>query len=213
MDAAFWHEKWNSGEIGFHENRPNPLLTNNIDALALSDSARLFLPLCGKTLDIHWLLANGYRVSGIELHQQAVDELFAELGLAPVISECGNMLQYSADNIVMFVGDIFELTPQLLGKVDAVYDRAALVALPPQMRIRYCKHLLQLTGNVPQLLVTFEYDQSVIAGPPHSVPAPEVLAHYSDNYRINLLQSRDVPGGMKGKTPSTENVWKLLPVQ
>jgi thiopurine S-methyltransferase len=209
MDAAFWHEKWATGEIGFHESRPNPMLVNHINALGLPERSRIFLPLCGKTLDIGWLLQQGYSVVGIELNRQAVEELFKELGMQPEIDDLGELVRYCANGICIFVGDIFDLTPELLGGVDATYDRAALVALPPEMRIRYTRQLMQLTGSAPQLLVTFEYDQSVLPGPPHSIPAREIGQHYGETYNIALLREQAVPGGMKGKTPATESAWLL----
>jgi thiopurine S-methyltransferase len=209
MDAAFWHQKWATGDIGFHESRPNPMLVNNAGALQLQSGSRIFIPLCGKTLDIGWLLKQGYTVVGIELNRQAVEELFSELGKEPVIDDIGELVRFCADGICIFVGDIFDLTPELLGGVDATYDRAALVALPPEMRIRYTRHLMQVTGNAPQLLVTFEYDQNVLAGPPHSIPEAEIRQHFADTYNIRQLHRQDVPGGMKGKTPATESAWLL----
>jgi thiopurine S-methyltransferase len=209
MEAAFWHQRWANGEIGFHESQPNPMLVNHLDALRLSPGSRIFLPLCGKTLDIGWLLNQGMAVVGIELNRQAVAELFAGLGTTPQIEEIGALVRYCSDGLCIFVGDIFDLTPEVLGGVDAVYDRAALVALPPEMRTRYCRHLLQLTGNAPQLLVTFEYDQTAMAGPPHSVPETEIHSHYGNHYNITRLYQQDVPGGMKGQTPATEAVWLL----
>jgi thiopurine S-methyltransferase len=152
MDPVFWHQKWESGEIGFHESQPNPMLVNHAEALKLQPGSRFFLPLCGKTLDIGWLLKQGYNIVGIELNRQAVEELFAELGVIPQIDQIDSLIRYFSDGICIFLGDIFDLSPELLGGVDAIYDRAALVALPPEMRYRYCQLLLQITGNAPQLL-------------------------------------------------------------
>src|SRR5699024_8207116 len=121
--------------------------------LSLPKGSRLFLPLCGKTLDIHWLLAEGYRVAGAELSSIAVAELFAELGVTPSEMQHGSLSHYQADQIDIFQGDIFELTADLLGPVDAVYDRAALVALPEGLRQQYAQHLVKITHRAPQLLL------------------------------------------------------------
>lgn len=209
MDAEFWHHKWANNEIAFHQGEANPLLVNHFDALSLPKGSRVFLPLCGKTLDIAWLLAHGYRVVGAELSALAIDQLFAGLGVAPAVSAQGKVTRHSATGIEVYVGDIFDVSRSLLGHIDAVYDRAALVALPEAMRARYAAHLMDIAGEAPQLLISYEYDQSVMDGPPFSVSNQEITRHYGDRYHMRLLASTDVPGGLKGKCAATENVWLL----
>ncbi|AYH41931.1 thiopurine S-methyltransferase [Azoarcus sp. DN11] len=209
MDANFWHAKWERNEIGFHGSDTNPLLLEHFDALALAPGSRIFLPLCGKTLDIHWLLAQGYRVVGAELSPLAIQQLFAELGVEPTVSRAGPFDHYTAENLDIYVGDIFSLTSEILGPVDAVYDRAALVALPPGVRPRYAAHLVAITHGAPQLLICFEYEQDQHAGPPFAVEGDEVRQHYEAAYHLTRLVQIDVPGGLKGKCPATESVWML----
>ena len=209
MDASFWHQRWGKNDIAFHESAANPLLVKYFKDLSLVKGSRVFLPLCGKTLDIPWLLSKGYRVAGVELSKMAVEQLFTELGVEPTISRVGEVDHYSANNIDIFVGDIFELSSKMLGPVDAIYDRAALVALPEEMRNRYTAHLIMLTDKAPQLLICYEYDQSLMEGPPFSVSDKEVDQHYRDNYDLTLMVSTNVPGGLKGKCVAKENVWML----
>jgi thiopurine S-methyltransferase len=210
IDAKFWHERWEKNEIPFHERKPNPILVKHFPRLKLKKRARVFVPLCGKTLDIHWLLAKGYRVAGAELSQIAVDQLFKELRLEPTISKLKNAgLKYSAKNIDIFVGDIFKVTRARLGSIDAIYDRAALVALPEAVRKRYTAHLKKLSNTARQLVVTYDYDQTVMPGPPFSISNAEFVKHYGKNYELVLLHSQSVPGGLKGKCPAIENVWLL----
>ena len=212
MKHDFWHQKWEKNEIGFHLSEANPLLVKHFPTLHLKQGARVFLPLCGKTLDIAWLLAQGYHVAGAELSEVAIEDLFKQLNLTPSITKLGEITHYSATNIDMFVGDIFKVTQAMLGKVDAVYDRAALVALPDEMRKAYSAHLMALANLVPQLLICFEYDQSVHAGPPFSICADEVNQHYQTHYDLTLLASETLPDGLKGKHPATEEVWWLRPL-
>jgi thiopurine S-methyltransferase len=211
MEPSFWHQRWQSNEIAFHESTPNPLLLKHFHELGLAKGRRVFLPLCGKTLDLGWLLSKGYRVAGAELSQIAIEQLFMHLGRQPEISEVGGVQQWSAKNIDIFVGDLFALTRKSVGPVDAVYDRAALVALPTHMRDRYTTQLKEITATAPQLLITYEYDQRAMDGPPFSVSKEEVSRHYGDRYDLKLLASADVAGGLKGKCPATEHVWRLLP--
>jgi thiopurine S-methyltransferase len=209
MDTDFWLKRWQNNEIGFHQSETNPLLVAFFKDLRLDRDDRVFVPLCGKTLDIFWLLSRGYRVTGVELSELAIVQLFEELGVAPQVSDAGKHKLYSATNIDVFVGDFFELSADVLGPADAIYDRAALVALPEDMRKRYTKHLTAITDNAPQFLITFEYDQSQMDGPPFSVSDEEVKRLYEDRYNVTLARSIDVPGGLKGKCAASENAWLL----
>lgn len=209
MHHDFWHQRWQTNQIGFHLAEANPLLVQHFSSLNLQQGARIFLPLCGKTVDIAWLLAQGYNIAGAELSQIAIDDLFSHLHVTPTIIKQGDILHYSAPNIDVFVGDIFNVTPAMLDKVDAVYDRAALVALPGEMREQYTAHLMTLTKTAPQLLICFEYDQTIHAGPPFSVEANEVKQHYAQTYSLKLLESVEMADGLKGKYPATEQVWWL----
>lgn len=209
MDADFWHKRWADNEIGFHQPQANSLLVAHFGALQLSPPARVFVPLCGKTRDIGWLAAQGYRVAGVELSARAVEQLFAELEVVPEVSTLGALQRYRFADIDIFVGDIFALDAASLGAVDAVYDRAALVALPGEMRARYTRHLAAITGAVPQLLICFEYDQTLMNGPPFSIAQAEVELHYASQFSITQLVVQDVPGGLKGQCAACEHAWLL----
>ncbi|MFO0706421.1 MAG: thiopurine S-methyltransferase [Nitrospira sp.] len=209
MDASFWHNRWQTNQTGWHERAVNPLLTAHFPSLNVPVDGRVFVPLCGKSLDLGWLLSRGYAVAGAELSELAVTQLFAELGLEPAISEVGTLRRFRGEKIEIFVGNIFDLTREILGPVDAVYDRAALVALPETIRPRYTAHLKAITGTAPQLVIGYQYDQSVVDGPPFSVSPEELRRHYGDAYTLTPLARVDVPGGLKGKCPATEHVWRL----
>ncbi|MBS1027141.1 thiopurine S-methyltransferase [Gluconobacter albidus] len=211
-NAVFWQEKWERGETGFHEAGANPLLTRHIAALDLSAGARIFVPLCGMSQDMVWLAGQGYRVIGCELSNIAVGRFFDDLGVTPDVVQAGLLRCFSAAAISVFAGNIFDLTPEVLGPVEAVYDRAALIALPEDLRRAYAARLLALTGPVPELLVTLAYDQSRLKGPPFSVDEGFVREVYGEAYEIRRLESREVPGGLKGRCPATENVWKFSPL-
>ncbi|MBA53509.1 MAG: thiopurine S-methyltransferase [Pseudomonadales bacterium] len=211
MDPQFWHSKWQSNEIGFHMNEANPMLLAHFQRLQLQPGQRVFVPLCGKTLDIAWLLDQGFRVVGVELSILAIDQLFAELGVAPEVTEYEELIHYRAPNLDVFIGDLFLVSAALLGEVDAVYDRAALVALPADMRAEYTRHVVSITAAAPQLLITFDYDQSLLPGPPFCVNEAEVRRHYESSYKIQLLESTAVAGNLKGVCPALELVMLLQP--
>ncbi|HSI45402.1 MAG: thiopurine S-methyltransferase [Methylophilus sp.] len=214
MEHDFWHTRWENQQIGFHLQEVNPLLGAHFQALKLKPGKRVFIPLCGKTLDIHWLLLQGIHVAGAELNQLAVDALFAELGLIPTITQAGPLQRYHAVNqhgvnIDIFQGDFFALDSTLLGQTDAIYDRAALIALPLDLRVTYSKHLMNITNSAPQLLISFHYDQSLAAGPPFNVSTEEIAAHYGEVYSIALLADDLLPTGLKGQYPAQEKIWLL----
>ncbi len=208
MNPEFWNERWATGRIAFHKGEANDALVRHFDALALPAGARVFVPLCGKTRDIAWLLSRGCRVAGVELVRTAVEQLFDELGTEPARTVAGGLECFSAEGLDIFVGDIFDLSGEQLGMVDAVYDRAALVALPADMRSRYTAHLLEITRGAPQLLITYVYDQTLKDGPPFRVDAAEVVKHYGDSHDLLLLDSDVVEDGLDGVEAVREN-WLL----
>ena len=212
MEHSFWHDRWATNQIGFHQPAANPLLVTHCAALALPSAGRVLLPLCGKTLDIAWLLAAGYQVVGVELSELAVQQLFAELGATPCIQVLNDALQrYETDKLTVFVGDIFALNREQLGPVDAIYDRAALVALPAKLRPRYASHLTAISAGARQLLISFDYEQSQLPGPPFAVLAEELSELYGRHYELQALARQPLAGGLKGQCPADEVVWLLQP--
>lgn len=165
--------------------------------------------MCGKTRDAAWLLACGYRIAGAELSELAINALFKELGLEPEISKAGKLTRYRAKNIDILAGNIFDVSAEYLGPISAIYDRAALVALPACMRKQYTSHLMSITGTATQLLITYDYSQLLMVGPPFSVNENEVKQLYSAAYQLKHAGSKIIAGGLKGKVASTETAWLL----
>ena len=209
MEAEFWHKIWEDNNIAFHQREGNKLFLRHLGALNLSAGARLFLPLCGKTRDIANLMEAGFQIVGAELSELAIEQLFQELDLKPEIRVIGTLKLWQAERIDIFTGDIFDLSAQVLGTVDATLDRAALVALPADLRPNYARHLAEITTKAPHLLITFEYDQSQMNGPPFSVPESEVRAIYGETYGVSELETIDFPGLLKGQVEALERAWLI----
>ncbi len=212
MDHAFWLQRWQENKTAFHEGAVNALLSRSFDRLALARGDRVFVPLCGKTVDLAWLAAQGCKVVGIELSRSAVEVVFTDMGVAPEVSEMGKLILFRTDGIEVFVGDIFDLSAETLGPVDAVYDRAALVALPEAMRISYAAHLAAITNTARQLLITFDYDQAQMEGPPFSVDGAEVTALYGTRYRPEIVATKPITGSLAERCSGTEYAWLLEPL-
>ncbi len=177
MEPSFWITRWQDGRIGFHEGHVNRLLQRH--APRLQGRPRVLVPLCGKAEDMAHLASLGHHVVGVDLAEEAAVAFFAEHGMQPARTAHGPFVSFAAPGVTILVGDFFALTPELLGPVDAFFDRAALIALPPPMRSRYVAHLRALLQPASLgLLVVLEYEQSVMEGPPFAVLEPEVRAHW-----------------------------------
>lgn len=193
MEPGFWHERWQQGRIGFHQDRPLPLLCKHWPALDLPANARVFVPLCGKSLDMAWLADRGHRVLGVELSELAVQQFFDERGLAPEVRDTRYGRRYTAGPYELIAGDAFGLDANVLADCSAVYDRAALIALPPDLRQRYARTAWRrLPAGCTGLLVTLEYLQEQKDGPPFSVQEPEVRSLLEPEWSVSVLERRNI---------------------
>lgn len=193
MDADFWLQRWQEGQTGFHRGEVMPLLEKHWPSLRLAEGGRVLVPLCGKSLDMHWLAAQGHRVLGVELSSLAVEQFFEEAGLEPARHTTRYGEHFTAGPIEIILGDAFGLDAALLADVAGVYDRAALIALPPGLRRRYRDTVYaSLPSGCRGLLITLEYPQAEKAGPPFSVEQAEVESLFAAPWRPTLLERRDI---------------------
>lgn len=193
MEAGFWHERWQANEIAFHEPEGNVGLPKLWPRLGVDPTATVFVPLCGKSVDLLWLAAQGHRVVGVELSPVAVDAFFAENQLTPTVTERDGFRVHSANGIEIWCGNLFALPDAVLAGVAAVYDRASLIAFPPEMRPRYAEKLIAATpSGTATLLLSVEYDQSRMTGPPFSVPTEEIETLFGAACDIELIGKQDV---------------------
>lgn len=200
MDRAFWQQRWDSGSIGFHQAQPTRYLVRHAERFlplappgaageAPPRPARVLVPLAGKTLDMAWLAARGHEVVGVELIERAVLAFFEEHGLTPARAPAGKLERFTAGAVTLLCGDFFDAGRDEVGRVDAAFDRAALVALPAPLRERYARHLSSLLEPGARiLLVAFEYDQHEMQGPPFAVDGREVERLFGAACSIELLE-------------------------
>ena len=193
MDPDFWHQRWQDNNIGFHQEQPAPLLQKHWPAIGAPVASRVFVPLAGKSLDMLWLASQGHRVLGVELSPIAVERFFAEHALEPDIVESRYGTHYRAGDIELICGDVFSLDAAALADCAVVYDRAALIALPPELRQRYVDELYaRLPTGCRGLLITLEYPAHEKQGPPFSVTWAEVHERFASGWDIDLLERRDI---------------------
>ncbi|MGR6737861.1 thiopurine S-methyltransferase [Pseudomonas chlororaphis] len=216
MQPEFWHKRWEQNQIGFHLSEVNPYLQRYWPQLELAPGSRVLVPLCGKSLDLSWLASQGHQVLGIELSEKAIQDFFSEQQLQPQVSLRGGFKVYEYGPIQLWCGDFFALRATDVADCQALYDRAALIALPPEMRERYAAHLQSILPQGCQgLLITLDYDQVLMAGPPFAVLDDEVKALLGKRWQLRVEEERDILGEswkflQGGVTRLEERVYRLL---
>jgi thiopurine S-methyltransferase len=195
MDAQFWLDRWTQQDIGFHQKSVHDLLERHWTKVSAPRGSPVLVPLCGKSLDMVWLAQQGHEIHGIELSQLAVEAFFVERGLSPqrIGSDPASSNLYVAGSYSLLAGDFFAVDPNATRYVRAVYDRASLVALPPEMRAAYVRHLMALVPQgTPILLISLDYDQARMKGPPFSVSNAEIERLASPFASLQILEEREV---------------------
>jgi thiopurine S-methyltransferase len=191
VKGDFWIERWDKGEIGFHQAGGNDLLVRHWPALGTAAGAAVFVPLCGKSVDMVWLAAQGHRVIGSELSQRAVADFFREQDVVPQMRREGTFDVSTAGAIEIWCGDFFALPEAVTRDVEAVYDRAALVAMPPEMQPAYAAKLRALARGAQILLVSLDYPTGEIAGPPFATPQQQVRTLFAASHELSVIERRD----------------------
>lgn len=215
MEPAFWHKRWADNQIGFHQAQVNPYLQTYWPALGLAQGSRVLVPLCGKSLDLAWLAGQGHQVLGVELSRRAVEDFFNDHGLVPQVTQQGVFEVWRSGDVELWCGDFFALTAQDVGDCVGLYDRAAVIALPPVMRERYLTLLSRLLPDACKgLMVTLDYDQARLDGPPFSVADDEVRAGFA-GWQVETLEEREIiqespKFEQAGITRLIERVYRLL---
>ena len=193
MQPEFWHARWRTGQIGFHQSRVDRNLEEHWQELGVANSSRVFVPLCGKSLDLKWLVERGHSVAGVELSAVALESFCMEQGIPAKRRTLDSFDVYETARLELYCGDFFALTPELLGAVSAVHDRAALISWAPELREPYALRMTALTNpGTRTLLVTMEYPQAQMSGPPFSVEFDEVARLYGRTHAVRELSKHDV---------------------
>lgn len=193
MEPSFWHQKWQLQQIGFHLNQVNPFLVKYWPQLGLTENSEVFVPLCGKSLDMFYLAEQRHTVLGCELSAIAVEDFFTENELTYQVSHINDHAVFSTDQVTLYQGDIFTLPSSLTSSISGFYDRAALIAWPEEMRQQYVLALAALVpANVSGLLITLDYPQETLKGPPFSVSPTWIKTYLTPYFKVELLECVDV---------------------
>jgi thiopurine S-methyltransferase len=193
VQPEFWHDRWRTGKLGFHKPAVDPHLSAYWPEFKLAAASPVFVPLCGKSLDMLWLRDRGHSVIGVELSAVALESFCMENGIPARRRLACDFDVYQAEGLKLLRGDFFALTPQHLGPVAALYDRAALISWTQELRASYVARLTALTSpGAKTLLITVEYTQEQMSGPPFSVSAGEVARLYAAHHEIRQLGRHDI---------------------
>ncbi len=216
MEQDFWLKRWQRREIGFHQEAINLHLQQFWPQLQLTRGGQVFVPLCGKSQDMLWLRDQGFQVLGVELSEIAIKEFFAESGLQPKVADEGIFQRWQVDGLTILQGNLFELTAAHVEESVAVFDRASLIALPLAMRQQYAQQMTKLLPQSQILMITLDYPQHEMSGPPFSVTKDEVCRLYQSHYSVEELLSIDILSENprfqeKGVTRFIENVYRMNP--
>ena len=219
MESNFWHTRWQADKIGFHQSRYNSRLTSLWPSLQLPQGAEVFVPLCGKSLDMLWLHEQGFKVLGVELSEIASAAFFDENELTYETSTVGSLQLFTgtqkAAGIRIYAGDMFAMKPAQTAGVSAVYDRASLVAMPSEMRQQYVDQLAALLpAQATDILISMNYDPSKMKGPPFSVPDEEVRTLLEPYYTLSVLEHMEGPDRLgnlsdRGLDTLEEHVYRI----
>jgi thiopurine S-methyltransferase len=207
-EQDFWAERWTKGEIAFHEGRVSEHLERFVGELG--KPGRVFVPLCGRAYDLLWLRQRGFNVVGAEFVESAARQFFVEHGIESYEIEVGDIPAISGGGITIVIGDVFKIEAEEIGRFDAIYDRAALVALDPTRRAEYVQLLNTLREpGAPWLLITVEHDRA--GGPPFSVPPATVDELFAGaNDVTQLADTGECPPPPAGSPPALRSrAWRI----
>lgn len=215
MDHEFWHARWTRQEIGFHEGTVNRYLHEHWPDLVRHGNETVLVPLCGKAQDMWWLHDRGHPVMGIELSPIACKDFFEEAQTRAHVTPGQPFTRYHHDHLELWCGDFFQLAPEDVRHVRLVYDRAALIALPPEQRREYAEHLTAiLPSSAAMLVITLDYDNPDLKAPPFNVRDGEVDELFGADFNIehvltNTLAHDHPFAKRKGLRGATESVFRL----
>jgi len=219
MEATYWHDAWNEDRTGFHQDRINKRLSEHWPTLGVASGSTVFVPLCGKSLDMLWLREQGHPILGVELSEKAVAAFFDENALAHerLVSSLGVEYRSIDDGppIRLIAGDYFALSASDLQRVGGLYDRASLIAMNDELRLRYAEHLGRLVpGGTVGMLLVIDYDTARMQGPPFAVPATRVHALLDPAFELEEIDRHDGPERLgnlanRGLQTLTEHVFRL----
>jgi len=205
--TQMWKDRWDAGQIGFHKSDVHQTLVKYIDKLFPNgNKGKIFVPLCGKTVDMKWLADNGIDVIGLDAVRVSLEQFYSEHNIENSVEKCADLGQEaevfkSSDNkIRLYCADMFKFSPDIEGTFDAIWDRGSLVAIYRKDVPTYAEIIKKLLKPGASCLVeVFEYDVSIFDGvdnpqkppPPHPVLEEELRRLYEPDCSVEQLDRNE----------------------
>lgn len=191
MEISYWQSRWKKKKIGWHLDEVYPLLPKVWPQISVNGNDRVLVPLCGKSLDMIWLAEQGCHVTGVEVSPRALREFRERSPSTFTESNSHGFTVYKSEHIELWEGDFLKFPSTVISRPDVIYDKAALVALPPELRSDYAHKVRELCREKTKILLqTFDYVQEEMNGPPFSVPEQEVRDHFGDRFELTLMHEQ-----------------------
>lgn len=191
MEISYWQSRWRKDNTGWHMDNVYPPLANIWSQLSIKSSAKVFVPLCGKSLDLRWLVERGHQVTGVDVSQKALEDVINYTNQSFTKDSSHGFTIYRSESLELWQGDFLKLPVKKIPQPDVIYDKASIVALPPEMRGSYAQKILSLCGKHTHIILqTFEYDQSEMNGPPFSVDENELKHHFGHDFEFTLMHEQ-----------------------
>jgi|TARA_B110000238_G_scaffold191472_1_gene225717 thiopurine S-methyltransferase len=203
-----WRDRWKDNRIGWHQELGNASLKKHWSPV--NRSCTVLVPLCGKSKDLVWLANLGHRVIGIEVSEIGARAFFLENNLIYKESTYKNLKIFEAINIQIsiYCGDYFDYD---LCDAEALYDRGSIVAIRPEIRSSYVHHMKSLLGQEAyKFIISLEYAEGFVEGPPYSIKPVEMLSYWSDLIEkdsYNDIENSSPKFRKSGLNQVIETVW------
>lgn len=194
MEKNFWLKRWQDNQIGFHQSSYHPMLKQ---FGKFFKPGNVLVPLCGKSLDMLYLASLNHKVIGVELSPIACRDFFKENGISYLETKLQDFILFESEYVTLWCGDFFNLPEDVWANTTGLYDRAALVALPKDIREKYAAEIVKRSKNIETLLISFEYPEDAIEGPPFSVPEDEIKSIFRP-LNVHKLLTRPVEKSSQG---------------
>lgn len=193
MEISYWKSRWQKDNTGWHMQQIYPHLVRYWERLNLKEGANILVPLCGKSLDVQWLVNQDYCVIGVDVSEKAILELKDSLGISFKNISKGPFKGYLTESVQLWVGDFLKMQSSYIPAIDAIYDKAALIALPANMRCKYAAVIKRLCEPHTQMMLNcFEYCQQEMTGPPFAVFREEAEKLYGERFAIELMHEESI---------------------
>jgi thiopurine S-methyltransferase len=191
MELSYWQSRWQKGNTGWHMDTVYPPLPHLWNQIGMNSDTRVLVPLCGKSLDLLWLTDHCDTVTGVDISPKALQHVMQKHSESFIKDTSHGFTIYRSDSLVLWEGDFAKLPSDQIPPQNLIYDKASIIALPPEKRQRHAEKMIELSSFNTQILIQiFEYDQNEMNGPPFSVEEQELKRLFGNQFKLKCLHEQ-----------------------